>query len=41
MARSFKSKDTRRIIKTHTRISSQLNYIINLSENYKMQLKIM
>lgn len=39
MARSFKSKDTRRIIKTHTRISSQLNYIINLSENYKNAIK--
>ena len=39
MARSFKTKDTRRIIKTHTKISSQLNYVINLSENYKNAIK--
>ncbi|MCI5616943.1 MAG: hypothetical protein MR352_02555, partial [Ruminococcus sp.] len=39
MARSFKTKDTRRIINTHTKILSQLNYVINLSENYKNAIK--
>lgn len=39
MARSFKSKDTKRIIKTHNVIESQLNYVINLSENYKNVIK--
>lgn len=39
MARSFKSKDIKRIIKTHNVIESQLNYVINLSENYKNAIK--